>query len=455
MNINFDDFNFLYIFLDKDGIIKDINKFGCNLLGLPKSKIIGINVFDNFIPDEEKESRILNFKTFFNDVNNIFEKRSILKFITPEKKEIFLEAYSSIAYSEKNEKIGLIGFGFDITEKIKYEQLREKINKVHQLIINSYTLSDNSNIYQFFLEEAVKIIDNADGGSILMKEKDGLFHFVAAVNFDLDNIKKVVLTPKMLLPFDKVTVKKFTKHKYRNIYERNIMLSAGKIQDIKATLTIPIIIDGILEGIINLDSFKNDNAFNEEDIYIGEIISNELSQVIKRKKLEQKLKYLALHDQLTTLPNRVYLYEYAENMLKLAKRKNMKLAFVYIDLKKFKLINDNYGHDVGDHFLYEFADALKNSIRESDFPARIGGDEFILILPDTDESKVLEVIKRLKENLDTPIKYENIDLKIKFNCGVSFFPNHGNDVEQLINISDKTMYKAKKTDKLIEFYRGE
>ncbi|WP_368359959.1 diguanylate cyclase domain-containing protein, partial [Marinitoga lauensis] len=64
------------------------------------------------------------------------------------------------------------------------------------------------------------------------------------------------------------------------------------------------------------------------------------------------------------MTHRVYLYEYAENIIKLAKKKNMKLAFVYIDLEKFKSINDNYGHDVGDHFLYEFADALKNSIEK-------------------------------------------------------------------------------------------
>ncbi|WP_129408267.1 sensor domain-containing diguanylate cyclase [Marinitoga lauensis] len=455
MNIDFDNFDFLYIFLDKNGKIKDINNYGCKLLGMQKNEIINLNIFDNFIPDEEKENRILNFKTFFDDVNNTFKKRNILKFITPEKKEVFLETYSCIVFSEKKEKIGLIGFGFNITEKIRYENLRKKIDMVHQLIINSYTLSDNSNIYQFFLEKAVKIIDNADAGSILMKENDGLFHFVAAVNFDLDELQKVSLPKKLLLATDKVVIRKNIIPDYKNEDDTKIMLSAGKITKIKSTLIIPIIIDGIMVGTINLDSFKNENSFNAEDIHIGEIISNELSQVIKRKKLEKKLKYLALHDQLTTLPNRVYLYEYAENIIKLAKRKNMKLAFVYIDLEKFKSINDNYGHDVGDHFLYEFADALKNSIRESDFPARIGGDEFIVILPDSDESKVLKVINRLKENLDIPIKYENIDLKINFNCGVSFFPDHGNEVEELINISDRTMYKAKKEDKLIEFYRGE
>ncbi|OQY08551.1 MAG: hypothetical protein B6I29_05365, partial [Marinitoga sp. 4572_148] len=91
----------------------------------------------------------------------------------------------------------------------------------------------------------------------------------------------------------------------------------------------------------------------------------------------------------------------------------------------------------------------------SDFPARIGGDEFIVILHDADKSKVLKVINRLKKHLDIPIKYENINLKIDFNCGVAIFPEHGNDVEQLINLADKTMYNAKKANKLIEFYKGE
>jgi diguanylate cyclase (GGDEF)-like protein/PAS domain S-box-containing protein len=455
MNINFDEFDFLYIFLDKNGIIKDINKFGCNLIGLPKNKIIGVNVFENFIPEEDKKIRLLNFKTFFYDSKNIFKKQSIMKFITPGKKIIYLDLHSTIIYNEKNEKIGFVSFGFDVTEKIRYEALREKIDKIHQLIINTYTLSEEKNIYQFFLENTIKIINNADAGSILMKRNDGLFHFVAAVNFDIKELQKVKLTKELLFPADTVIIRKNIENKYRNEKDLEIMLSKGKIKSIKSTLSIPIIIDGKLEGSINLDSFKREDAFNEDDITIGEIISNELSQVLKRKKLEQRLKYLALHDQLTTLPNRLYFYEYSENLMKLAKRKSIQLAFIYIDLKKFKLINDNYGHDTGDHFLYEFADALKKSIRESDFPARIGGDEFVVILYDSNKSDVLKVVNRLKKILDKPILYKNIKLKIDFNSGVSFFPKNGNNVNDLINLADKAMYKAKKSDKLIEFYEGE
>ncbi|OQY08606.1 MAG: hypothetical protein B6I29_05310 [Marinitoga sp. 4572_148] len=262
MNINFDDFDFLYIFLDKNGKIKDINNYGSKLIGMPKNRIINLNVFENFIPEEEMESRILNFKTFFNDTENVFEKQSVLKFITPEKKELFLEMYSSIVYSDKKEKIGLISFGFDITEKIRYEKLREKIDKIHQLIINSYTLSYNSNVYQFFLEEAVKIIEHADAGSILMKQKDGLFHFVASMNFDLKDLEKVALTKELLLPKNKVIIRKNIEPFYRNEKDLEIMLLAGKIKDIKSTLAIPIIIDGKLEGLLNLDSFKDENAFD-------------------------------------------------------------------------------------------------------------------------------------------------------------------------------------------------
>ncbi|KAF2956823.1 diguanylate cyclase [Marinitoga sp. 38H-ov] len=453
MNINFDDFAFLYIFIDKNGVIMDINKFGCELLGLPKNKIIGMNVFSSFIPEEEIEYRFLNFKTFLN--NDSFQKRSIMKFITPKKNELFLEIYSSILYDENNNKLGLVSFGFNVTEKIIYEKLSEKINEINQLIIKSFSINEEEKIFNFFLSEAIKIIDGADAGSILIKKEDGFFHFVATKNFDFNKIKDVKLTEEILLPQKKVTIRKNIEEKYLTDEDLEKMKKYGEIEKIKSTLVIPIIIDNKIEGSINLDSFNNENAFDENDIKLGEIISNELSQVIKRKKLEQKLKYMALHDQLTTLANRVFFIEYAENFLNYAKRNNKSFAIAYFDLKNFKSINDNYGHDAGDHFLYEFADTLKNTIRKSDFAARVGGDEFIVLFPDINKEDVKNIIYRLDENLKNPFYYKGTHFKINFNCGISFFPKNGKELKKLINFADKAMYKAKSTNKLLEFYEGD
>jgi diguanylate cyclase (GGDEF)-like protein/PAS domain S-box-containing protein len=453
MKINFDDFGFLYVFLDENGIILDINAFGCKLIGLPKEDIIGKNVFTNFIPEEDRDNRFLNFKTFLNDTNNTFRKSSYMRFITSEKKEVFLELYSSIAYNDNNEKIGFISFGFDVTEKILYENLINKINEINMLIIKAFSIDEND-IFDFFLDEAIKIIDGADAGSILMKKDDGLFHFVAAKNFDFEKIKNVKLTKDMLFPQKEVTIRRYIKNEYGSEKDLEAMKEYGKIEKIKSTLVIPINIDNKLEGSINLDSFKSENAFNENDIKLGEIVSNELSQVIKRKKLEKKLKYMALHDQLTTLPNRAFFIEYSESFINYANRNNIEFAIAYFDLKKFKSINDKYGHDAGDYFLYHFADTLKNSIRNSDFPARIGGDEFVVLFPNITKNTIIEVINRLNDNLSKPFNYNNHLFKIEFNCGISLYPKDSSKLEELITYADKAMYKAKTNDKLYEFYEG-
>ncbi|GAB6189966.1 hypothetical protein JCM30566_17080 [Marinitoga arctica] len=454
MNIDFNDFDFLYIKLDKNGIIKDINNFGSNLIGLPKEKIINVNVFDNFIPKSELKSRLLNFKTFFNDTNNTFKKRSTLKFISANNEEVFLDLFSSIYYDEiENEKV-FVCFGYDITEKIKYGNLNKKIQEIHKLIIKSFSIS-NDELYNFFLTKAIEIIDGADAGSILMKENDGLFHFVAAKNFDLEKIKNVKLTKELLFPQKKVLIRKKIESKYRTNEDVENMKQYGKIDKIKSTLVIPIIIDNKIKGSINLDSFKSENAFDKNDIQLGEIISSELSQVIKRNLLEKKLKFMALHDQLTTLPNRAFFMEYGERMINYAKRRNQRLAIAYFDLKKFKSINDNYGHDAGDHFLFEFAEALKMTIRNSDFPARMGGDEFVVLFHDIDKKEIINIINRINEKLKTPFKYKNVIFHIEFNSGVSFFPEDSENLDELINLADKAMYIAKNNNILLEFYKGE
>ncbi|SHF11315.1 PAS domain S-box-containing protein/diguanylate cyclase (GGDEF) domain-containing protein [Marinitoga hydrogenitolerans DSM 16785] len=446
MNIDFDSFNFLYLILDKNGKISDINKYGCKLLGLPKNMILGKNIFNTFISEEDKDFLYILFHTAINERKKIIQKQGQIKLLNSKKECIYINLYCELFENS------FVCFGFDITEKIKLEHLRDKIHKINKLIINSYKVN---NICDYFLNETIKIIDGAEAGTIIMKTPDNLYRFVAAVNFDLEKLKSVTLTEDSLQLQKNVFIRKNIIKKYKNNKYLNIMIKYGKVKDIKSSLIIPIIIDDKFEGSISLDSFTRENAFDEDDFKLGEIISNELSQVIKRKKMEEKLRYMALHDQLTSLPNRLYFYDQAERLLKLAKRKKMNLAFVYIDLKHFKSINDNYGHDAGDYLLYEFAETLKKSSRESDFPARIGGDEFIVILFDVSRNDVINVIKRLKNKLNIPIIYENVKLKIDFNCGVAFFPKHGENVENLINFADKAMYNAKNSNKLMEFYEGE
>jgi len=169
------------------------------------------------------------------------------------------------------------------------------------------------------------------------------------------------------------------------------------------------------------------------------------------KKLEQELdeqkklfEYQAYHDYLTGLPNRPFLMANLDHILKSAKRENKKIAIMFIDLDDFKLINDTLGHSKGDMFLKEISLLMKQNLRQSDILARVGGDEFIVILDDIeDENDVLEVVKKFLKISENPILLRDKKSYAFMSIGVSIYPNDGEDGETLISNADIAMYKAK------------
>ena len=134
--------------------------------------------------------------------------------------------------------------------------------------------------------------------------------------------------------------------------------------------------------------------------------------------------------------------------MSLSKRNNRKFAIVYIDLDDFKKINDTHGHEFGDEFLNEFSKKIMSIIRESDLFARFGGDEFVLLLPETDENGAQVFIKRLREILEDEFEFRGKKIKYKFSAGIAVFPDDdGNDLEKFINIADERMYSDKRKRK--------
>lgn len=167
--------------------------------------------------------------------------------------------------------------------------------------------------------------------------------------------------------------------------------------------------------------------------------------ITERKENERKLKYHATHDTLTGLPTRSLCMDRLSKVLDLAKRNNQQAAVLFIDLDGFKEVNDNFGHDVGDKVLIETAQRLKSSVRESDTVARIGGDEFIILLSEihqpNDASLVAKtVLDRIKNSYLYDRKEE---IHIGVSIGISLYPDNALDPEKLIQFADKAMYCVK------------
>ncbi|HEY3308190.1 MAG TPA: diguanylate cyclase [Desulfuromonadaceae bacterium] len=160
------------------------------------------------------------------------------------------------------------------------------------------------------------------------------------------------------------------------------------------------------------------------------------------------IKSLALHDPLTSLPNRRYLEAMADSQIAFAKRNQSEFTILHLDLDYFKDINDEYGHKAGDAVLVNVAHCARKALRESDFVARIGGDEFVVLLPDTGAGAGLEeLIERLRTFIIQPINHEGHQLKINASIGSAVYPGSGQKLDQLIKEADAKMYLEKKRHK--------
>ncbi len=163
--------------------------------------------------------------------------------------------------------------------------------------------------------------------------------------------------------------------------------------------------------------------------------------------------YQALHDPLTELPNRALFAERIHYALYDAHQEGREVAVLLMDLDRFKEINDTLGHHCGDLLLQELSARLTTALRESDTVARLGGDEFGVLLPSLPDRRVVnEVVERIRAAVEAPVNLQGLPLAIETSIGVSIYPEHGEDVDTLIQRADVAMYQAKATNSLFEVY---
>jgi len=174
----------------------------------------------------------------------------------------------------------------------------------------------------------------------------------------------------------------------------------------------------------------------------------QLYNITERKRSEEAIRHAAGHDALTGLPNGNYFKALFKQELAHAILRQEVLTVAYLDLDDFKLINDTYGHDIGDEVLCEFAKRLKGALRESDVIARLGGDEFVILLPAIKRDEKIDVIARkIFMAFEESFYCQGLSLQIRASIGFSAFPRDGDNMEVLLKKADKAMYRVKEDSK--------
>ncbi|NQD37253.1 EAL domain-containing protein [Permianibacter sp. IMCC34836] len=200
----------------------------------------------------------------------------------------------------------------------------------------------------------------------------------------------------------------------------------------------------------SINAVRNDAGHIVEYVLIA-------SDITERKRAEERLNYQANYDALTELPNRTLFVDRLRQSMSRARREGTNLALLFIDLDRFKNINDSMGHSAGDKLLVSVADALRSCVRESDTIARFGGDEFAVILsPIYGAKNAGTVAQTLLKVLSRPINIDGYDCLVGGSIGISIFPGDGDTPEDLIRNSDAAMYRAKDSGRnTYEFFTAE
>ncbi|RKD24934.1 diguanylate cyclase [Ammoniphilus oxalaticus] len=185
---------------------------------------------------------------------------------------------------------------------------------------------------------------------------------------------------------------------------------------------------------------------DEDQLLLGGFI--QFRDITERTKAEKKINYLAFHDELTALPNRRFFQQYLEETLICSASSRSKFAVMFLDLDRFKVINDNLGHRRGDIVLTKVARRIKRVVSKDDMVARLGGDEFtILIQKMNGMSEANEIAEQLLKVFESPFQLDGYDLFVTASIGIAIYPDHGINAETLMRHADIAMYRAKEQGK--------
>ncbi|MHC1681845.1 MAG: diguanylate cyclase [Clostridiaceae bacterium] len=431
-----------------EGLYTECNKEFEKALGLKREEIIGKSVFE--ITKDTAQANI-----YYNADLDLMNKKGTQIYETKFKLydgSSWDAVYRKAAIlSDNGECIGIVGVIIDIT-KVKIAERRiEKMMKTQEAFIQiNHSMMDYSNVRELLnliLEKAISIVDGAEFGSILKLDENSNLEVVAYKDYDFEEAENFSLSLKdsFIWTSNEGKIKDIVRIDdiYKLNYELANVINSQRNYRIKSIFSAPIMIEENIYGILNLYSDK-ENAFLQEDIDIMKYIKTQVEIVIYKHMLYEEKIYLSRYDKLTNLYNRRYFEELYKFISETDGKKEKYFHIVVFDMNNLKLVNDNYGHIIGDQYIKAFSDELRRISSDSDIIARYGGDEFVGMFFNKNYENLRNTfedsLRRLREN---PVS-EKLNVFLSFSYGIAEYPKDGETYSELISVADKKMYQYKK-----------
>jgi diguanylate cyclase (GGDEF)-like protein len=232
--------------------------------------------------------------------------------------------------------------------------------------------------------------------------------------------------------------------------------ACAKLQEMPAGKNIPVLMITALEDNHSIERAFAAGAsdYIPKPIHLA-VVNQRVKRVVEATRAQRHVRHLAYNDTLTGLPNRALFNDHLNRFIKRASESGQALAVLFLDLDRFKFVNDTLGHEIGDRLLKSVARRLKHCVRANDCVARLGGDEFTVILDDLPNSGVAaNAAQKICRALSTPFEIDSHDIFVSASIGISLFPADGGDVSTLVRHADTAMYRAKNNNSGYEFYEA-
>ncbi len=402
------------------------------IFGYTPQEMVGRNMFDMMAPQDRERTRQSIGAVMSGDPQLHFENRYIRK--DGQIVHIMWSARWSPADQLR------IGVARDITERKRAESMQAALYSISEA---AYAAEDLLALFQR-IHQIVGTLLPADNFSVaLYDEEAGQLSFPHHVDAHERASKpprpacgtlyaEVVRTGRPLLLTPETVTARLDE----------LQVSAGP--NPICWLGVPLKSHKGTIGVLALKSYPGGICYSEKDQELLQFVSTQIATVIERQQMQARLQRMAQYDQLTGLPNRGLLYDRLKVALSSARREQGRFSLLYIDLNKFKQVNDTLGHRAGDLLLQELARRLTRCVRESDTVARVGGDEFVVLLPDVPSPEQAALVAdKIRYALHHPYTMDGHSLDIVPSIGIALYPEHGNSEQLLLDHADKAMYLAK------------
>ncbi len=390
------------VHIDADGVIRYVNDRYCEILGYACEELVGQRAEMLVTTEEDREIFRSKYAIGTGGTSDHYE----LQFRRKDGRIIWVDIGSAPLIDASGAVIGTIGVHNDVTERRASEA----------------ALRESEALYRLMAENSTDVISRTTDAGVILYVSDAVR--------TLPGYEPEELIGKSILSYIHEDDHEVVRYATRNVHVRP-MTFAYKVRKKSGQI---LWFETTCRGVVNASGEALDELVS---------VSRDVSE---RKSAEEQIEHQAYHDALTGLPNRLLFRDRLTVALASARRLKKPLAVMFLDLDRFKYVNDTLGHSLGDELLKVVADRLRLALREEDSIARMGGDEFTVLLADLGTADdAAKIAVKLIEAVAEPIRLEGNELFVTGSIGIALFPSDGDTAEMLIKNADHAMYRAKES----------